>query len=98
MWVPPPPPFFLLPLDRLDKGTVTGVLAQVVAFLMPQRVCQLRGEWGGLMEETAKRTLSLDKGHQSRRLYGSFDGGGGGICSKLRLSPEEVSELQEAEI
>lgn len=35
----------LLPLDRLDKGTVTGVLAQVVAFLIPRRVCLLRGEW-----------------------------------------------------
>lgn len=54
----------LLPLDKLDKGTVTGVLAHVVAFLMPPRLCLLRGEW----EETSAGTrVSLDK-----------DGGGGG--------------------
>lgn len=80
------PPSSLLPLDKLDKGTVTGVLAQVVAFLMPPRVCLLRGEW----EETSEGTpVSLDKEHQSWRLFGSSDGGGGGALAKWCLSPKD---------
>lgn len=87
-----------LPLDRLDKGTVTGVLAQVVAFLILQRVCLLCSEWSGLKEETAKCGALLDKRHLSRGLEGSSNPGGGGIFSKLCLSPEDESEPQSSKI
>lgn len=53
---------------------------------------------GGLKERAAKCRLLLDKGHQSRGLQGSAGDGGGGIFSKLCLSPGDGLEQQGAEI